>query len=128
MRIKRTKNPPPPSFVPPAVHYARAVANEGNVTEWTGEAALAGDFPADVAAKVKEFYRCRENAGTLTFEPAAAPELAAPEPAAPESPPVAPPPESSEPEQVQAPAPEPVLPTEPPAVPPAQAPRKRPTR
>lgn len=96
LRIKRTKNPPPPATTPPAVHYATGVAKAGNITGWTADIAKAGEFHEAVADAVKTYYRLRENVGDLTFD-AIAPVI--PEPVIPPTP---------EPVVLPTPIPEPV--------------------
>lgn len=84
-RIKRTKHATPnplDAFTgapAPAVHWAAAVAPEGNITAWVSTAPVAGAFDEATCARVRGHYAARANAGRLEFEDVAPP-LPAPEP------------------------------------------------
>ncbi len=68
-RIKRVKHGPATfPALPPAVHYATAVAAAGNVTGWTDDPARALDVSAETAALVLAHYAGRPNTGTVTVE------------------------------------------------------------
>ncbi len=73
MRIKRVKPAPPGPMdalvgaPPPAVHYALAVDQNGNVTGWTADVSAAAEFDEDTAARVRLCYASRPGAGQLSF-------------------------------------------------------------